>query len=142
MRSSNDQIVKNLAPTLSTRQLLRIAQRMSVYSPDTMTAANHAINSPYTTIQRTFLAKFLPSLPRAALENAIGNVDITPVPAGERMGTIKVSTTDGRLTIGNTSADLYKTDAVTKVPDIQFFDVPQHLRLLEHLLQVKDNGNF
>lgn len=34
MRESSDPIVSNLATTLSTRQLLRIAHRMSVYSPD------------------------------------------------------------------------------------------------------------
>lgn len=34
MRSSADPIVRTLAHTLSTRQLLRIAHRMSVYSPD------------------------------------------------------------------------------------------------------------
>lgn len=34
MRDSSDPIVSNLATTLSTRQLLRIAHRMSVYSPE------------------------------------------------------------------------------------------------------------
>lgn len=37
MRGSMDPIVKNLASTLSTRQLLRIAHRMSVYSPEEVT---------------------------------------------------------------------------------------------------------
>lgn len=37
MRGSMDPIVKNLAGTLSTRQLLRIAHRMSVYSPEEVT---------------------------------------------------------------------------------------------------------
>lgn len=48
---------------------------------------------------------------------------------------------DGILKIGNTSTDLYKTDAVTKVPDITFYDVPQHLRLMEHLLQVYNTNH-
>lgn len=96
---------------------------------------NHVINSPYTTIQRTFLAKFLPSLPRAALENALINVDIRPVAQEDRIATT-ITMQDGLVQIGNTSTDLYKTEAVTKVPDITFYDVPQHLRLMEHLLQV------
>lgn len=98
-------------------------------------SSNHVINSSYTTIQRTFLARFLPSLPRAALENALINVDIRPV-AREKHITTAITMQDGLLKIGNTSTDLYKTEAVTKVPDITFYDVPQHLRLMEHLLQV------
>lgn len=34
MRSAKDPLIKNLAATLSTRQLLRIAHRMAVYSPE------------------------------------------------------------------------------------------------------------
>jgi von Willebrand factor A domain-containing protein 8 len=40
------------------------------------------------------------------------------------------------LTIGKTKTSIYKTAAVTKVPDILFYDVPQHVRLMENLLQV------
>lgn len=138
MRGSSDAIVKNLSTTLSTRQLLRLAHRMSVYSPESQRNTSNAIlNSAYETVQRTFLAKFLPSLPRAALENAIKNVKIQPIKADLNHATTNVSTTNGQLTIGSTTTPLYQTDALTKVPDIQFFDVPQHIRLLEHLLQVQ-----
>lgn len=34
MRSAKDPLLKNLSATLSTRQLLRIAHRMAVYSPE------------------------------------------------------------------------------------------------------------
>lgn len=34
MRSAKDPLVKNLSATLSTRQLLRIAHRMAIYSPE------------------------------------------------------------------------------------------------------------
>lgn len=135
MRGSNDVIVKNLSTTLSTRQLLRLAHRMSVYSPEAQrNASNAVLNSAYETVQRTFLAKFLPALPRAALENAIKNVKIQPI--SEQLTNTSVRIDNGELTIGSTKTPLYKTDALTKVPDIQFFDVPQHIRLLEHLLQV------
>lgn len=47
----------------------------------------------------------------------------------------KLSTENNLLTIGNTSTPLYSTTALTKVPDILFYDVPQHIQLLENLLQ-------
>lgn len=94
------------------------------------------MNSAYNTIQRAFLAKFLPALPRAALENAIRNVGINRVSprTGDKESSISINNND--LRIGTTTTPLYNTDAVTKVPDILFYDVPQHVRLLEHLLQV------
>lgn len=39
------------------------------------------------------------------------------------------------MEIGNTKIPLYETEAKTKVPDILFYDVPQHVALLEWLLQ-------
>lgn len=137
MRGSADPIVKNLSTTLSTRQLLRLAHRMSVYSPESQrNTSNAVLNSAYETVQRTFLAKFLPSLPRAALENAIRNVKIQPIDENSAHTDTQVKIANGQLSIGSTTTPLYETDALTKVPDIQFFDVPQHIRLLEHLLQV------
>lgn len=130
LRQAKDPIVQNLASTLSTRQLIRIAHRMSVYSSASSTADHIA----YDTIQRTFLAKFLPALPRAALENAIHNVSISAAGNREPAET-KINVKDGVLTIGNTSAPLFATNASSKVPDILFYDVPQHVELLERLLQ-------
>lgn len=126
LRKSKDPIIRNLSTTLSTRQLLRIAHRMSVYPPNESRA--------YEIVQQAFLAKFLPSLPRAALENAIKNVSIS---SPKTLSSPKTSITveNGMLTIGSTSTGLYETEALTKVPDIVFFDVPQHIVLLEQLLQ-------
>lgn len=120
LRKSKDPIIQNLSTTLSTRQLLRIAHRMSVYPPN----ETHA----YETVQQTFLAKFLPSLPRAALENAIENVSISkPKPLKTPMTSIQVE--NDSLTIGSTSTKRYQTEALTKVPDIVFYDVPQHVQV-------------
>lgn len=126
LRKSNDPIVRNLSTTLSTRQLLRIAHRMSVYPANETNA--------YEMVQQTFLAKFLPSLPRAALESAIENVSLS------RSKSIKsqspsINVENDTLTIGSTSTIQYQTKALTKVPDIVFYDVPQHIQLLEKLLQ-------
>lgn len=130
MRKSEDGTLKNLSSSLSTRQLLRIAHRMSEYPTD----------AAYETVQRTFLAKFLPNLARKALDGASQKVGIEPprrygLFGGTAEEKVKISVQNGVLTIGHTSTDIFKTDALTKVPDILFYDVPQHVKLLEWLLQ-------
>ncbi|XP_026327671.1 von Willebrand factor A domain-containing protein 8-like [Hyposmocoma kahamanoa] len=131
LRASEDNTLKNLSSSLSTRQLLRIASRMAKYPTD----------SAYETVQRTFLAKFLPNLARRALDGASQKLGIE-IPT--RFGIfsrdpdekpVKISIKNGALTIGNTTTEIFKTNALTKVPDILFYDVPQHVRLLEWLLQ-------
>ncbi|KAF9801629.1 hypothetical protein SFRURICE_012201 [Spodoptera frugiperda] len=131
LRRSQDSTLKNLSSSLSTRQLLRIASRMAKYPTD----------SAYETVQQTFLAKFLPNLARRALDGASQKLGIDPPRRFSIFGNnpsetkVKCSVENNVLTIGNTSTEIYKTDALTKVPDILFYDVPQHMRLLEWLLQ-------
>lgn len=79
------------------------------------------------------MAKFLPNLTRHALENTINNLGI--VPLRKSNNPIKCEVNDAVLTIGRTSAPIYRTDAVSKVPHILFYDVPQHLSIMEKLLQ-------
>lgn len=133
LRKSQDPIIRNLSTTLSTRQLIRIAHRMSVYPPNDTGDGSHT-NTTYNTVQKTFLAKFLPSLSRAALENAIANVHIDR-PKDHNRSTPAIQVDENTLTIGKTSTKRYQTNALTKVPEVLFFDVPQHIQLLEHLLQ-------
>ncbi|XP_013194318.1 von Willebrand factor A domain-containing protein 8 [Amyelois transitella] len=131
LRNSEDSTLKNLSSSLSTRQLLRIAQRMSKYPTE----------SAYETVQRTFLAKFLPNLARRALDGASSNLGIEPPSRFGIFGNnptekkVSCSVKNGVLTIGKTSTEIFKTSALTKVPDILFYDVPQHIKLLEWLLQ-------
>lgn len=103
--------------------------------------AKYPTDSAYETIQRTFLAKFLPNLARRALDGASDKIDIerpsrfgifSDSPKEEKL---QCNVKNGILTIGNTSTEVYNTKALTKVPDILFYDVPQHIRLLEWLLQ-------
>ncbi|KPJ19943.1 Uncharacterized protein KIAA0564-like [Papilio machaon] len=129
LRKSEDSTLKNLSSSLSTRQLLRIANRMSKYP----------IDSAYETVQRTFLAKFLPNLARRALDGASQKIGIDRPTRfglfGNNEKKLPCHVQNGVLTIGNTSTQVFKTDALTKVPDILFYDVPQHIKLLEWLLQ-------
>lgn len=136
LRSSKDSVLRNLSTTLSTRQLLRIAHRMSAYPPN----ANELEHNAYETIQQTFLAKFLPPVPRAALDSACAKHSFLKNDIESALPT-EISVADNTLKIGQTSAKQYVTDAVTKIPDIVFFNVPQHIRLMEKLLQDFELGN-
>uniref|UniRef100_A0A182RBI3 von Willebrand factor A domain-containing protein 8 n=1 Tax=Anopheles funestus TaxID=62324 RepID=A0A182RBI3_ANOFN len=132
LRTSSDPVQQTLAGNLSTRQLLRIARRLHQYGED---------RNPADILHATFLSKFMPSLPRNVLDAAMrrylpnyaglsggGEIDDTKNP-------IRVEQTDELVRIGRTSVPRYRTEAITKIPDIVFYDVPQHLRLMERLLQ-------
>ncbi|XP_061397314.1 von Willebrand factor A domain-containing protein 8-like [Musca vetustissima] len=123
LRDSTDATLQNLAGTLSTRQLLKIARRMSSYPTDV-----HEI------IQNTFLTKFMPALPRAALENAMRQVGIEP-DTSSHGGKRKITVENGVLRIGATEMKLEQATEESKVPSTLFYEMPQHVALLERLLQ-------
>lgn len=103
--------------------------------------SKYPTDSAYETVQQTFLAKFLPNLARRALDGASQKLGIDPPRRFGIFGNnpseakVECSVKNNVLTIGNTSTKIFETDALTKVPDILFYDVPQHMRLLEWLLQ-------
>lgn len=124
LRNSPNLSLKNLAGHLSTRQLLRIAARMKHF-PTT---------DVYDTVQATFMIKFLPSMTRQALEKTLAKIGIVPSQA-KITEKVKCEVQNGILTIGSTSCPVYKTENLSKVPNIVFYDVPQHLQLMEKLMQ-------
>ncbi|KAG5321336.1 VWA8 protein, partial [Acromyrmex heyeri] len=124
LRSSNDPTLQSLAGSLSTRQLLRIAERMHRFQCDDV----------YNAVQRACLARFLPTIAKEALEDSCRRLGIvSPETTADSM--IKYSVTKDSVKIGNTVVDRYFTTAHSKVPDILFYDVPEHVALLERLLQ-------
>ncbi|CAH1119198.1 unnamed protein product [Phaedon cochleariae] len=124
LRNSKDQTLKNLSGHLSTRKLIRLADRLKSYPTSNI----------YGIIEETFMIQFLPSLTRKVLEKTIEAVGITVTEESEEKP-IKCEIKNEVLTIGSTSVPVYKTENLTKVPDILFYDVPQHLKLMEHFLQ-------
>ncbi|CAL7944841.1 unnamed protein product [Xylocopa violacea] len=124
LRSSTDSTLQSLAGFLSTRQLLRIAGRMHKFQTD----------DAYNAVQRACLARFLPSLAKQALDNCCNRVGIVPTKDTVDKN-IKCEIMGNTVQIGNTVVERYSTTALTKVPDILFYDVPQHIALLENLLQ-------
>ncbi|XP_044262539.1 von Willebrand factor A domain-containing protein 8 [Tribolium madens] len=122
LRHSGDQTLLNLAGHLSTRQILRLAARMSKFP-----------TGLYDVLETTFMIKFLPSLAREALERTFDRLGVTnrsrdPI-------NVKCEVQNGVLTIGQSSIQVYQTSNLSKVPEILFYDVPQHLQLMEKLLQ-------
>lgn len=80
------------------------------------------------------MVKFLPTLTRDALETTINKLGIIPENSQKDLpASYKIE--NGICTIGNTSIPVYTTNAHSKVPNVLFYNVPQHLNLMEILLQ-------
>uniref|UniRef100_A0A182N1A7 von Willebrand factor A domain-containing protein 8 n=1 Tax=Anopheles dirus TaxID=7168 RepID=A0A182N1A7_9DIPT len=135
LRTSGDPVQQSLAANLSTRRLLRIARRLQRYGEEGEDGQETAAEI----LHATFLSKFMPSLPRSVLDAAMRHC--LPRYTGQsaadedRRRPVTVQQGEDELRIGRTSVPRYRTDAVSKIPDIVFYDVPQHLRLMERLLQ-------
>ena len=129
VRSEKDPILRNFAETLSTRQLLRIAHRLSKYSGEEI--------SIHDIIQRVFLSKFLPSLPRQVLESVLKEHNIIPVKSKSKDLKVVVDKEKKLLRIGKTEAQIQPTDLNNslKVPETLFYDTPHYVQLLERILQ-------
>ncbi|XP_041857473.1 von Willebrand factor A domain-containing protein 8 [Melanotaenia boesemani] len=126
LRKTNDPTAQSLASSLSTRQLLRIFRRLSLYPEESIA---HAVN-------KACLSRFLPSLARASLEKSLSNCSIqdTPDPA-EHTRDNRCVVKDGVLTIGSVSAPVYNSNQKIKVPDVLFYDNPQHMMVMEDMLK-------
>ncbi|CAD5122119.1 DgyrCDS10568 [Dimorphilus gyrociliatus] len=129
LRESTDSNLKSIATSLSTRQLLRIAKRLYTYPGDNV----------YDVVQKACLAKFLPRLTRTALEEELERMNIAKKQVITGVENIENSITcgikNGVLRIGNTTVDINQTDAKMKVPDVLFYENPQHLMVMEDMLK-------
>ncbi|XP_014258811.1 von Willebrand factor A domain-containing protein 8 isoform X2 [Cimex lectularius] len=124
LRQSSEPMLLSLASSLSTRQLLRISQR----------AVNYEENDAYSVIQRACLAKFLPPLAKQTLDTILSRAGLVESSLEDNLNK-KITVNDNTVTVGNTTAPIFQTTATSKVPDILFYDVPQHVGLLERLMQ-------
>uniref|UniRef100_A0A665V7J8 von Willebrand factor A domain-containing protein 8 n=1 Tax=Echeneis naucrates TaxID=173247 RepID=A0A665V7J8_ECHNA len=116
LRNTNDPTAQSLASSLSTRQLLRICRRLSLYPEESVA---HAVN-------KACLSRFLPSLARACLEKSLSNCSIQEAPEPtENTQDYSCTVKDGVLTIGSVSAPVYNPSEKMKVPDVLFYDNPQ-----------------
>ncbi|XP_027851720.2 von Willebrand factor A domain-containing protein 8 [Aphis gossypii] len=125
LRESTDIYLNSLAPSLSTRQLLRISKRLDKY-PD---------SDFYSIVNKACLSQFLPQLTKQMLEKTLYSCSIQPIFENVQDSSINCKYDNDNLTIGNTTIARYKTNASSKVPNILFYDLPQHLKQLEIMLQ-------
>eukprot|EP00117_Sycon_ciliatum_P049088 scpid7831/ scgid4687/ Uncharacterized protein KIAA0564 homolog len=120
----------SLSSSLSTRQLLRVAKRMEQFGSEDIHSAVH----------KACLSQFLPQMARGILNDHLEAEDIVPV---DRSSTEDASTTatepwakeDGALRIGRTTVALLPNENQVKVPDVLFYDNPQHTRVMEEMLK-------
>ncbi|XP_077393200.1 von Willebrand factor A domain-containing protein 8 isoform X1 [Festucalex cinctus] len=125
LRQTNDPTAQSLASSLSTRQLLRICRRLSRYPEESIA---HAVN-------KACLSRFLPSLARGSLQKSLANCSIQESPDAEHTRDFSCMVKDGVLTIGAVSAPVYKPNQKMKVPDVLFYDNPQHMMVMEDMLK-------
>lgn len=124
LRTTSDPALTSVALALSTRQLLRTAKRF----------ANFSVYDVYETIQRACLAKFLPFLTREALNTMLLKSGIEPSKSS-LMTKKKCIFNADTVTIGDTVVPRYSSKSSAKVPNVLFYELPQHTNLLEQLLQ-------
>ncbi|XP_068159002.1 von Willebrand factor A domain-containing protein 8 isoform X1 [Drosophila tropicalis] len=133
LRTSHDPLLTALAGTLSTRQLVKLSRRLSAYPSNGQSQLNEML-------QNTFLARFMPALSRAALDQAMQQVGIHPSSSKSGKSSDfnrKISVNGEILRIGETQLKLPKLNQndQSKVPSTLFYEMPQHVELLERLLQ-------
>nr|XP_057938465.1 von Willebrand factor A domain-containing protein 8 isoform X2 [Doryrhamphus excisus] len=125
LRQTNDSTAQSLASSLSTRQLLRICRRLSSYPEEHIA---HAVN-------KACLSRFLPSVARASLQKSLANCSIEETQDAEHTRDLTCVVKDGVLTIGKVSTPIYRPNEKMKVPDVLFYDNPQHMMVMEDMLK-------
>ncbi|CAO2591668.1 von Willebrand factor A domain-containing protein 8 [Lemmus lemmus] len=128
LRETQDLTAQSLAASLSTRQLLRIARRLSQYPNENL----------HDAITKACLSRFLPSLARSALEKNLADAAIE-ISGGDslepELENYKCEIVSGSLRIGTVSAPVYNAQEKMKVPDVLFYDNVQHMVVMEDMLK-------
>ncbi|XP_012866093.1 PREDICTED: von Willebrand factor A domain-containing protein 8 [Dipodomys ordii] len=128
LRETQDPTAQSLASSLSTRQLLRIARRLSQYPNENLHSA----------VTKACLSRFLPSLARSALEKNLADTaieintddNLEPDPIN-----FKCEVESGSLQIGAVRAPIFNAHEKMKVPDVLFYNNVQHMIVMEDMLK-------
>ncbi|XP_042541330.1 von Willebrand factor A domain-containing protein 8 isoform X2 [Dipodomys spectabilis] len=128
LRETQDPTAQSLASSLSTRQLLRIARRLSQYPNENLHSA----------VTKACLSRFLPSLARSALEKNLADAaieintddNLEPDPVN-----FKCEVESGSLQIGAVRAPVFNAHEKMKVPDVLFYNNVQHMIVMEDMLK-------
>lgn len=125
LRKTNDPTAQSLASSLSTRQLLRICRRLS----------EHPEESVARSVNKACLSRFLPSLAGASLAKSLADCSIHDSPDPAEPRDLSCTVKDGVLKIGSVSAPVYNPSDKIKVPDVLFYENPQHMMVMEDMLK-------
>ncbi|KAJ3336274.1 von Willebrand factor A domain-containing protein 8 [Gonapodya sp. JEL0774] len=129
LRNDKDDVVKQLSGSLSTRQLLRIARRISAF-PD---------ESLFTAIHKVALSRFLPSLAKQALDAILEKNGIVAPPTLEDRDAIEIQQIPSEnpqvLRIGNIEHPVAQDTNPLLIPDLVFYENPKQTEILREMLK-------
>ena len=121
LRHSEDSSLANIAKSLSTRQLVRIARRQKLFPNDNVREI----------VYKAIMQPFLPALPREALSKEMEQFEEIE----NSIANYKCVVENDTLTIGQTTVPLFQPDNKTKIPETLFYDTDQNLATMEGMLQ-------
>ena len=127
LRTSDDSSLANIANSLSTRQLLRIARRQKQFPEDDENVRQ--------IVYKAIMHSFLPALPREAVNKEMEQIGIKDQDIKAHLGNLKCVIENDALTIGQTTVPLFKPDNKTKIPETLFYETNQNLATMEGMLQ-------
>ncbi|CAG8455940.1 70_t:CDS:10, partial [Scutellospora calospora] len=130
LRQDTGETLKPLSDALSTRQLIRICRRLTLFPNESL----------YLAIQKTTLSRFLPSLVRMALEELLINNEILPPSEPINIEHLKIEILPSRdkpeiLRIGDVEQLIAKDSNPLLIPDIVFHENPKQNEILMQMLQ-------
>ncbi|CAG8696363.1 9366_t:CDS:2, partial [Acaulospora colombiana] len=130
LRNSTDETIGSLSDSLSTRQLIRICRRLTLF-PD---------ESLYQAIHKVSLSRFLPSLVRSALEELMIKNGILPPSEPVNIERLKIevlpSPDDPQiLCIGGVEQPIAEGSNSLLIPDVVFHENPKQTEILMQMLQ-------
>ncbi|CAL4081731.1 unnamed protein product, partial [Meganyctiphanes norvegica] len=122
--ASSDPSLRSLSASLSLRQIIRMARHFKAYPAFDL----------HTAVYKACLARFLPPLAKQALDKNLLDAGINKPESLDGLE-LACDVAGDTLRIGNTHAKIYNSEIKTKIPDTLFFNIKQHVSVLEAMLQ-------
>ncbi|CAG8551920.1 10698_t:CDS:10 [Diversispora eburnea] len=130
LRNDTDETIKSISNALSTRQLIRICRRLTLFPRESL----------YETIHKVSLSRFLPSLAKEALEELMINNGILSPSNPINISQLKIEILPSRddpkiLRIGDVEQPISKESNPLLIPNVLFHENPQQTYILMQILQ-------
>ncbi|RHZ72552.1 hypothetical protein Glove_242g5 [Diversispora epigaea] len=130
LRNDTDETIKSLSNALSTRQLIRICRRLTLFPRESL----------YEAIHKVSLSRFLPSLAKEALEELMINNGISSPSNPININQLQIEILPSRdnpkiLRIGDVEQPISKESNPLLIPNVLFHENPQQTYILMQILQ-------